>query len=111
MIYNIHITKTAKLDIKDAVDYIKLHLKNRLAAINLVQKANEAFHSLDHMPERYQLVDDLVLASWGIRFVQIKNYLAFYTVSPQTSAVHIIRFLYGKSDWVSILRSSYIPEA
>lgn len=111
MIYNIHIAEAARLDMKSAADYIKLSLKNHQASINLVRETNEALHSLAHMPERYQLVNDIVLASWGIRFIQVKNYLAFYTVSPQTATVHIIRFLYGKSDWAFILRSSYIPEA
>lgn len=111
MIYNIHITKAAKLDMKSAADYIKLSLKNRQASIDLVRETNEALHSLGHMPERYPLVNDIVLASWGIRFIQIKNYLAFYTVSPQTATVHVIRFLYGKRDWAFILRSSYFPEA
>lgn len=111
MIYNIYVTEAAKLDLKGSVDYIKFQLNNRQAAINLMREANEVFHSLTHMPERYQLVHDIVLASWGIRYVQIKNYLAFYTVSPQTSAVHIVRFLYGRSDWAFILRNSYIPKA
>ena len=111
MIYNIHIAEAARLDMKSATDYIKLSLKNHQASINLVRETNEALHTLAHMPERYQLVNDIVLASWGIRFIQVKNYLAFYTVSPQTATVHIIRFLYGKSDWAFILRSSYIPEA
>ena len=41
----------------------------------------------------------------GIRFVQIKNYLAFYVVKE--SQVTVIRFLYAKSDWISILKSGF----
>lgn len=111
MIYNIYVAEAARLDLKGSVDYIKFQLNNRQAAVNLMREANEAFHSLAHMPERYRLVGDMVLASWGIRYTQVKNYFVFYTVSPQTATVHIIRFLYAKSDWAFILRNSYLPEA
>ena len=36
--------------------------------------------SLADLPQKFRLVDDPVLASWGIRFVRINNYLAFYTI-------------------------------
>ena len=62
------------------------------------------------MPERFALVNDKLLAAWGIRFVQVKNYLAFYTVSQTSNTVYVLRFLYGKSDWMSILRFGTIPE-
>ena len=33
------------------------------------------------------------------------NYLAFYTVDDATQTVHIVRFLYGKSNWITILKT------
>ncbi len=111
MKYTVYYTETAERDVEDTARYIMLSLKNPVAADQLLIEVDKAVNSLAHMPERYRLVDDLVLASWGIRFVQVKNYLAFYTISPQTATVHIIRFLYRRSDWAFILRSSYIPEA
>lgn len=48
-------------------------------------------------------MEDKLLAAWGVRFLQIKNYFAFYVV--EESQVTVIRFLYAKSDWVSILRA------
>lgn len=111
MKYNIHVAEEAERDVEDAARYIMVSLKNPVAAADLLTEFDEAANSLEHMPERYPLVDDIVLASWGIRFIQVKNYLAFYTVSPQTAAVHIIRFLYSKRDWAFILRNNYLPEA
>lgn len=110
MNYQIHITKIAERDLNRAVDHIEFALKNPQAADRLLDDAEREIMSLATMPERYALVDDPLLAAWGIRFVQIKNYLAFYMVSKETQTVHIIRFLYGKSDWVSILRNNFIPE-
>lgn len=40
----------------------------------------------------------------GIRFVPVKNYLLFYVVREDESAVYVIRFLYAKRAWQNILR-------
>lgn len=108
--YHVHITTAAERDLNRAADYIEFSLKNPSAADNLVDEAEEALSSLSQMPERFALVNDKLLAAWGIRFVQVKNYLAFYTVSQTSDAVYVLRFLYGKSDWMSILRSSMPSE-
>lgn len=58
-------------------------------------------------PEKFRLVDDPVLASWGIRFVIVNNYLAFYTIDTEMQTVIVVRFLYKKSNWNSILRQGF----
>ena len=47
------------------------------------------------------------MASCGIRFVIINNYLAFYTIDERKQIVTIVRFLYQKSNWNSILRQGF----
>lgn len=51
--------------------------------------------------------DDKILASWGVRFVTVGNYLAFYTISEEEKQVNIVRFLYAKSDWHSVLKLGF----
>ena len=80
MKYNIHVTQAAERDMANAYDYIDLVLKNPTAA-------------------------DKLLSLWGIRFTIVMNYLAFYTVDDATQTVHIVRFLYGKSNWITILKT------
>ncbi|MFR5502265.1 MAG: type II toxin-antitoxin system RelE/ParE family toxin, partial [Lachnospira pectinoschiza] len=41
------------------------------------------------------------------RFVIINNYLAFYTIDEEKQTVIIVRFLYQKSNWTSILRQIF----
>lgn len=65
-----------------------------------------ALNSLAYMLERYTLVDDKVLAAWGIRSIQIKNYVTFYVIVKDMHTIYIIRFLYGKSDWISLLQNT-----
>lgn len=110
MNYYVHITQRAENDLSRALDYIEFSLKNPQAADSLLEEAETALSSLDYMPERYAVADDKLLAAWGIRYIQVKKYLAFYIVSEEAQIVHIIRFLYGKSDWRSILRSGFTTE-
>ncbi len=107
MSYQIHITSTAEHDIMRAADYIEFTLKNPTAADNLLDIVTEEIGSLANLPRKFRLVDDPVLASWGIRFVIINNYLAFYTIDEENQTVFIIRFLFQKSNWASILRQGF----
>ena len=44
---------------------------------------------------------------WGIRFTLVKNYIAFYVVSEENHTIYIVRFLYGKRDWINILKQGF----
>lgn len=107
MNYQVYITKTAEHDIAKAADYIEFVLKNPQAADHLLDVATEKIGELTQMPEKLQLVDDPVLAVWGIRFIRVNNYLAFYTIDEDKKAVIIVRFLYQKSNWNTILRQGF----
>ncbi len=108
--YQVHITETAERDLNCAADYIEFSLKNPQAAGTLLDEAERVLSSLACMPERCALADDKLLAALGIRFIQVKSYLAFYVVDQDVGIVHILRFLYGKSDWRSILHHSITTE-
>ena len=107
MMYNIHITATAERDILRAADHIEFILKNPTAADHLLDAATEQINSLSDMPEKFRLVNDPILASWKIRFIIVNNYLAFYTIDKEKQLVIVIRFLYQKSNWNSILLQGF----
>lgn len=107
MSYIIHTTSTAERDIMRAADYIEYNLKNPTAADHLLDVTTEQINSLADMPEKFLLVDDPVLTSWGIRFVIVNNYLAFYTIDEEKQMVIIVRFLFQKSNWNTILRQGF----
>jgi plasmid stabilization system protein ParE len=104
MNYSIHITSAAERDLVHSADYIEFVLKNPTAANDLLDEAERQINSLSDFPQKYPLVDDSVLASWGIRFVIVKGYLAFYTISEEENLITIVRFLFQKSNWTAILR-------
>ena len=104
MTYSIHITAAAERDMANASDHIEFVLKNPKAADDLLDEAELKINALASFPGKFPLVDDPLLALWGIRFTQVKNYLAFYVVSEEEKKVTIVRFLYGKSNWRLILK-------
>ena len=110
MNYEVRITRAAENDLNEATDYIEFVLLNPQAADDLLDTVEETLPTLAQYAQRYALVDDPVLRAWGIRFVQIKNYLAFYTISEEEQKVYIVRFLYGKRNWISILKNGFSIE-
>jgi plasmid stabilization system protein ParE len=107
MSYNIHITAAAERDLIRAADHIEFVLKNPKAADDLLDEVEKQINSLSDFPEKFQLVDDSILASWGIRFVIVNNYLAFYKISEDENLVIVVRFLFQKSNWNAILRQDF----
>lgn len=104
MTYSIHITAAAERDMANASDHIEFVLKNPKAADDLLDEAELKLNALSSFPGKFPLVDDPLLSSWGIRYTQVKNYLAFYVISEEEQKVIVVRFLYGKSNWGFILK-------
>ena len=105
MKYELHMTRAAENDLNEAADYIEFVLMDPQAADHLLDAVEETLLALSEYAACHALVDDPVLKTWGIRFVQIKNYLAFYTIAGDEQRVYIVRFLYGKRNWISILKN------
>lgn len=105
MNYHLHITSVAQRDISQAADYIEFVLKNPKAADDLLEETDQKINALLPFPQEHPIVEDKLLAAWGIHFTQIKNYLAFYVI--EENQVTVIRFLYAKSDWISILKVGF----
>lgn len=107
MNYQLYITQAAERDFNQAADYIEYVLKNPQAADQLLEEAEKKINALLLFPKEHPLAEDKLLASWGVRFMTVKNYLVFYVVSEEKGQVTVIRFLYAKSDWHSILKYGF----
>ncbi len=107
MRYQLQITAAAEQDLLHVADYIDHILKNPQASDRLYDDLETEIGSLERMPQRYAVVDDPFLASHGIRALQVRNYMAFYRVSIENQTVTVLRILYAKSDWQTILKQSF----
>lgn len=100
MNYTVELSNTAEQDINESVRYVTLQLKNPIAGRRLLGNIIDCVDSLESFP----VIDDPILVIHQIHFVPVQNYLLFYQIHEPSHTVMVLRFLYGKSDWASILK-------
>lgn len=88
-------------DLDEIWDYITNELMNPSAAKNTVNRIIEMIDGLDSFPETgSRLLFDNGLDS-GYRFINFKNYMAFYHI--QAELIYVDRVMYGKRDYMKFL--------
>ena len=109
--YKIEISEAAKADIKEILSYIKDSLHNPKAASNLADLLAREISSLSQHPHSGTPVQDRFLANYGFRFLLVKNFKVFYITIDQVdnNQVHIIRVLYARRDYETILNNPHEP--
>ena len=110
MKYRIHVARTATQDLNRTTSYIMNQLKNPVAARSLLKSAIACIDSLECFPARYPVIDEPILSAQHLRFIPVHGYLLFYKIDDSAQIVHVLRFLYGKSNWVSILKADFIAD-
>lgn len=102
--YKVMISEVADADLEEIVDYIAVNLQEPVTALNQMGRIKDAMMSLRTMPERHGVVSDKYRAFKGIRLLPIDNYLVFYTVNKAAEMVGIVRMLYGRREWETLLK-------
>lgn len=105
MKYHVKTSRVAQNDLNRSASYITFQLKNPASARQLLAKSFKVINSLEEFPSRIPLVRDSLLASLGIRAVAVDHYLLFYQIEESKQTVHVLRFLYGKSNWSATLKN------
>lgn len=105
MKFRVDITETAKNDMIEAAEYLDYVLKNPQAADNLMEAIEKETGSFTVFPEKYAVLDDNILSFFNVRFVRVKDYLAFYVIMEDERLVVILRFLHMRRDWTEILKA------
>jgi len=101
--YKVSITDAAKQDIRDVGRHITDELQEPAIAAKTTNAIIDAIETLEQMPDRISLVKDKRLAAQGIRPLYVKNYTVFFRIEKSTRVVDIVRVLYSRRDWASIL--------
>jgi plasmid stabilization system protein ParE len=96
--------KPAQSDFREIYRYIADDLQNQTAAIRRISLIDEKIQSLEKNPARIQLVRDRFLASKGFRMIVVRNHLVFFIIREESISVSIMRVLYGRRDWLRILK-------
>ncbi len=104
--YSITITELAEQDLNSAVDYFINVLKAPKAAQTLLDEVEEKLNLLIANPFVYEIEYDDYLQERNIRSVLVRSHLVFYVVNPNLEEVIILRILYARRNWLSILRNN-----
>ncbi|MEW6696122.1 MAG: type II toxin-antitoxin system RelE/ParE family toxin [Bacillota bacterium] len=97
----IRYSAAAMQDLEEIGDYIADTLKSPIAALNTVNKIQDAVDKLADFPFIGSLLSGVVKTETNYRFLVCGNYLVFYRA--QTDSVYISRVLYGRRDYMAIL--------
>lgn len=101
--YKIEIAQPAVRDLQDILDYIANTLKEPVTAQRIYTSIKAEILTLASMPERNCVVDDEPYAAMGVRRLFAENYVVFYVLDKGRSCVHVLRVLYNRREWQSIL--------
>lgn len=96
-------TEPAEYDLMDIEYYTHVDLNNLQASERITEGILQAAGKLADYPAEHPLVNDPLLRDVGLRMTNFDNYNIFYYYHQDTDVVYIIRVLYNKADWQSIL--------
>ncbi len=101
--YKLDVLPAAAADQQEAVEYIVKQLQNSVAAVNLMDEIEKCYQLLEENPYLYALCTDHTLEALGYRKAIIKRYVMLYKIDDIQKIVHIMRFVYGPSNYIEKL--------
>ena len=103
-IYDVKITKQAKEQMVQIVDYISKELFAPDAAFNLLDKLENSIMTLSEFPERYQLIDEEPWRSEGVRKIVVNNFFVYYWINIPDKKVQVTAIIYSKRNQLKQLK-------
>lgn len=97
----IRYSKSAIRDLEEIGDYIAETLKSPVAALNTVNKIQDAVDMLICFPQIGSPLSSIVSVETDYRFLVSGNYLVFYR--ERKEVINIDRVIYGRRDYMAIL--------
>ena len=73
------------------------------AANDLLDDILKCYDNISMNPLMYALCDNDRLKSKKYRKAVIKNYIMFYRVDEEKQTIYIMRFIYGRRDYMNLL--------
>ena len=101
--YKVIIELPAQRDLQGLLRYITDSLKEPVIAKRIYTSIKEQILTLNQMPLRHSVVQEQPYAAMGVRKLLVENYIAFYILDEEKCEVHILRILYNRREWQSIL--------
>ena len=106
MIYQTKISNQAKSDLQDIYEYIAFTLLSPENAKTQLKRLEKGTLSLDHLPKRFKLYQDVLWHDQELRVMPVDNFLVFYISYNQKQFIKILRIMYNGSDISKELHNS-----
>lgn len=101
--YNLEFLPIARQDMSDIAQYVNKVLCNPIAAMNLIQRMVHAAEELQEQPYSCPVYYPARTLPFEYRKLLVGNYILFYRVDEKKKLVTVIRVVYAKRDYGSIL--------
>lgn len=101
--YNVHIEATAEQDLDEIIIYIATVLNEPENALCIYSGLKGAIQTLQELPGRNRLLDEPEYATLGVRRLFVGNYVIFYAWLEPSKIVDVLRILYIRREWRSVL--------
>ena len=106
--YNLIFSKIIDSDIDQSYSYIKDILEAPIAAENMFTELYKKINEILENPYKRPIMQDKYLASFGIRSINVKKYVLYYTISENENTVIVLRFMHQLRDRINILKENPI---
>lgn len=103
MSYKLVVSKPAEKDLADILQYISKDLSAPKAASGFLDEVLKCYDNISDNPLMYALCDNGRLKVKKYRKAIIKNYIMFYRVDETNHTAYIMRFIYGRRDYINLL--------
>ena len=101
MSYKLIVTSLAENDLSEIAKYIASDLSAPQAALRFIDKVENCYDNILLNPMMYPLCDNERLKSKKYRKAIINNYIMFYRIDENKKLIYIMRFVYGRSDYIN----------
>lgn len=98
--YSLRIYPKAKKDLEDIFSYISNELLNYKAALDLIEKFEEALNNICYFPELCPLIDNEFVKDNTIRRLVVNNYNVFYRFI--NNEVQVVRVLSSMNNYFKL---------
>lgn len=94
--YSVEVTLQASEQIREIVLYVAKELKNKDAALGLLDAFENAILSLEEFPERVALTQEEPWRSEGVHLLIVENYNVYFWIDDKT--VRVTAVVYQKRE-------------
>ncbi|MHB1654651.1 MAG: type II toxin-antitoxin system RelE/ParE family toxin [Desulfitobacteriaceae bacterium] len=101
--YKLIVSELAHQDLDKIISYIAVELVNPVAAGSFLDEVDQCYGYLMTNPWMYEKCQDKRLEKEGYRKALIKNYLLVYKIDEDSKTVSILRFFYGRQDYIKLI--------